>query len=140
MLFRSWAHVRGACIRRGSSRVNVLEAQSIADWIAERAKGRHGWLAHYEGQPQKLDAIHKIVAVVTPFGAQEAAIRSALRLKGPDFERITVGTVHKLQGADSPIIIFSPTYSADSNLPNTMFFDNKPCLTLQCPARKTVLL
>ena len=121
-----WAHVRGTCVKRNGSRVNELEARVLADWIAKRADGEHGWVAHYQKNGKRSNELEKIVAVITPFAAQAGAIRQALKSKGERFARITVGTVHALQGAECPIVIFSPTYSADTNPSGSMFFDRKP--------------
>jgi hypothetical protein len=122
-----WAHVRGSCVKRNGSRVNHREAAAIADWIAKRAIGENSWLAHYQGQDaKKYSGIEKIVAVVTPFSAQAAAIKQVLAKRGEGFDKITVGTVHALQGAECPIVVFSPTYSAEPERPGRMFFDSKP--------------
>ena len=60
--------------------------------------------------------LSRIVGIVTPFGAQQAAIVSAcaavgIKAGGTDDDRLTVGTVHALQGAQRPIILFSAVYS-----------------------------
>ena len=115
----NWGHVRGMCAKGGGgSNVNVIEAKVIANWIAARAGGDDGLIAHY-GKPLK-----DIIAVITPFSAQATAIQSAL--KEHNLSDITVGTVHRLQGAERNLIIFSPTYSTIPNHPGRMFFDYKP--------------
>ena len=43
---------------------------------------------------------------------------------GKQFAKVTVGTVHSLQGAEKPIVVFSPTYGADTA--KGLFFDRKP--------------
>ena len=123
-----WAHVRGVSTKTANrSRENQLEAVAIADWLVKRASGEDGWIAHYHGiDPKKYASIKDIVAVTTPFAAQASLIHKALRARGKDFGQITVGTVHSLQGAERPIVIFSPTYSAESGPPESMFFDMKP--------------
>ena len=122
-----WAHVRGQCEKRGSSRVNAREAEAIAGWIAKRSDGEQGWLTFYNRRDaRKFDGIDKVVAVVTPFAAQAVEIQKALRNKGPRFARITVGTVTALQGAERPIVIFSPTYTDGPNLPASLLFNRRP--------------
>ncbi|MBC7907104.1 MAG: AAA family ATPase [Rhodospirillaceae bacterium] len=111
----AWAHVRGIAKKVGGSNSNQLEANAIAGWIAGNADG---WCQHY-GKP-----IDEIVAVVTPFRPQSNLVREALRRVGSQFTKVTVGTVHSLQGAEKPIVVFSPTYSADTA--KGMFFDRKP--------------
>lgn len=114
----AWAHVRGSVRRRGGSYDNPLEARAIADWIVKNAST---WCREdFYGKK-----IEDIVAVVTPFRPQAQLIKSALRDAGHIFSSITVGTVHSLQGAEKPIVVFAPTYNADTTH-GQMFFDRKP--------------
>ncbi len=110
-----WAHVRGLVKNVGGSRANAPEANSIAEWIVNNAEA---WCLHYEKR------IEDIVAVVTPFKPQAGLISDALSQRGKQYSKITVGTVHSLQGAEKPIVVFSPTYNADTV--KGMFFDHKP--------------
>lgn len=106
-----YLHIDGFC-RQGDngSRDNVLEASTIADWLVERK----GELETFYGLP-----LHQIVGVVTPFGNQVKAITQACRevdiSAGNDAGEMTVGTVHALQGAERPVVIFSPAYSKHAN-------------------------
>jgi hypothetical protein len=111
----AWAHVRGDARKRGGSYVNVDEVRSIVGWISENAAE---WRARYKGA-----ALEDIVAIVTPFRMQAQEIETALSRAGLR-SGITVGTVHRLQGAQKPIIIFSPVYNADTA--KGLFFDRKP--------------
>lgn len=102
-----YLHIDGICQKIGSgSRHNLHEAETIAAWISEH---RASLEATY-GQP-----LHKIVGVVTPFSGQVQAISNACRSVGikvgNDDDGMTVGTVHSLQGAERPVVIFSPTYT-----------------------------
>jgi phosphatidylserine/phosphatidylglycerophosphate/cardiolipin synthase-like enzyme len=102
-----YLHVDGLCQSTGGgSRHNLLEAETIAAWLAERK--------------QKLEETYRkplteIVGVVTPFNAQVRAITHACRklgiTAGAQRGDMTVGTVHALQGAQRPVVIFSPVYS-----------------------------
>lgn len=107
-----YLHVPGLCQRHGSSRRNLHEAEVIGSWIAER---RESLEAQY-GKP-----IHQIIGVVTPFGPQARAIASVCGRRGirtgGGKDQLTVGTVHSLQGAERPIVIFSPTYSKHAKGP-----------------------
>lgn len=111
--------------RQGSSRVNRVEARAIAQWIVEN----YAWLLdlylHQEEDPEKKVAEHELIGVVTPFAAQARMIRqeiaAAVKEAGPDAElparlaqKITVGTAHRLQGAERPIILFSAVYGTTS--------------------------
>lgn len=102
-----YLHIDGICQKSGAgSRRNVHEADTIAAWLSEH---RISLEASY-GQP-----LHKIVGVVTPFGGQVQAISNACRSVGievgNDDSDMTVGTVHSLQGAERPVVIFSPAYT-----------------------------
>lgn len=121
-----WAHVRGVCKKGpGGSRINEIEAQAIADWIASRAQGDHGWLAHYQGiSVNDYPDLRSVVAVVTPFKAQAGVIKRALAAHGAQFAKLVVGTVDALQGAECPIVIFSPTYSLENGGANSLFMIN----------------
>lgn len=89
----------------GSSRANLLEAQTIAAWLD---KNRAGLEARY------CRPLEQIVGIVTPFGRQVREIRDACasrKISVDGREGMTIGTVHALQGAERPVVIFSPVYS-----------------------------
>ncbi|EEE35089.1 DNA helicase [Rhodobacteraceae bacterium KLH11] len=106
-----YLHVDGRAIRLGSSRANLLEARTIAAWLdANRSELESRYRARLE----------QIVGVVTPFGRQVREIRTACASRGISVDLrggMTIGTVHSLQGAERPVVIFSPVYSkhADGN-------------------------
>ncbi|ABM21100.1 DEAD/DEAH box helicase [Marinobacter nauticus] len=103
----------GAERQQYGSRQNDFEAELIAQLVEEHA-------------PKLRVAYNKdaceTIAVVTPFKAQAELIDTALTKRLGRKHGITVGTVHSLQGAERPVIIFSVTYSA---VPagRTYFFD-----------------
>lgn len=115
-----YLHIDGQCVRRGGSRANAIEAQTIAAWIVANR-------ASLESKYSK--PIHEIVGVVTPFGGQVAAITEACTAVGipvgKDEGQMTVGTVHSLQGAERLLVIFSPTYSRDAD---GGFIDRSPSM------------
>ncbi|EFD1696130.1 DNA helicase, partial [Escherichia coli] len=88
------------------SRYNLLEAETIAVWLAENQQNIE---AHYG------KSLHEVVGIVTPFSAQVSTIKQALGKQGistgSNEKSLTVGTVHSLQGAERAIVIFSPVYS-----------------------------
>ncbi|MHA7774775.1 AAA domain-containing protein [Roseibium sp. M-1] len=100
-----YLHVEGRAFTSGGSRANPVEARTIAAWLEDsRAllEGRYG-------RP-----LEQIVGVVTPFGQQVRAIRDACTARGITVsgrDGMTIGTVHALQGAERPVVIFSPVYS-----------------------------
>jgi hypothetical protein len=106
-----YLHVDGRAMQVGSSRANPLEARTIAAWLdANRLELESRYKARLE----------QIVGVVTPFGRQVGEIRTACANRGISVDGrdgMTIGTVHALQGAERPIVIFSPVYSkhADGN-------------------------
>lgn len=100
-----YLHIDGRALTSGSSRSNPLEAQTIAAWLdANRAA--------LEARYRKR--LEEVVAIVTPFGRQVREIREACagrRIAVDGRDGMTVGTVHALQGAERPVVIFSPVYS-----------------------------
>lgn len=88
------------------SRINRLEAMTIAEWLVDR---REELERVYDA------ALEDIVGVITPFKAQEGLIAEACRARdikvGRGVGEMTVGTVHALQGAERPIVLFSAVYS-----------------------------
>lgn len=110
-------HVPGVAERAGGSRINVLEGAAIASWIADNAERLK---SRYAGR-----SLADIVAVVTPFRAQARVITTRLQqLMRDDAAGLVVGTVHSLQGAERPVIVFSPTYS--THRAQGLFFDKGP--------------
>ena len=99
--------------RRGG-RSNPAEARMIVAWL-QRQRGDIE--AHYK------KPLRELVAVVTPFRAQKAALlRELAKRFGPD-HGVTAGTVHALQGAEIPIVLFSPVY--DETHRGTFFFNGR---------------
>lgn len=96
-----YLHIDGMALSFGGSRANATEAATIADWLAENRQD-------LEGQYNKK--LEDIIGVVTPFGRQVQEIKRACAERGID-AKMTVGTVHSLQGAERPVILFSPVYS-----------------------------
>lgn len=114
-----YLHIDGRAFTSGGSRANPLEAQTIAAWLdANRAE--------LEGRYRR--PLEQIVGIVTPFGRQVREIREACagrRIAVEGREGMTIGTVHALQGAERPVVIFSPVYSkhADGG-----FIDSSPSM------------
>lgn len=114
-----YVHIDGKVVRAGSSRSNPTEAQTVAAWIAHN---RIPLEARYN-RP-----IEQVVGVVTPFGAQVRELRRACdahKITSSGRSGITIGTVHALQGAERPVVIFSPVYSKHAD---GSFIDASPSM------------
>jgi len=119
----SYLHVDGLCAPAGGSRNNLLEAQTITAWLAAN---RERLEQHYHLPLESL------AGVITPFGSQVRAIKNACRKngirvdkEGDDDPVLTVGTVHSLQGAERPLVIFSSVYSKHAD---GSFIDDSPSM------------
>jgi energy-coupling factor transporter ATP-binding protein EcfA2 len=105
--------IPGQSEQANGSRRNPIEAHRIAQWVLEQS----GVLIHYYQKP-----LPEIVAILSPFAAQKQILEKALH--SLEIHDLTLGTVHALQGAERPIVIFSPVY--DSNAGQTFFLDRQP--------------
>ena len=110
-----YAHIKGEESEYGKSRRNVMEAEAIVAWI----KKNQSKILSTVGKDKLSDCI----GIITPFKPQSQLIEALLKQKGLIIEK--VGTVHALQGAEKPLIIFSPVYTTDSKS-NRYFFDRSP--------------
>ena len=111
-----------------SSRENKTEANAIIEWLAHE----QGFLlepGRYHPDPQGLS---DVVAILTPFKLQAYLLKrhlKAVEFRLPLGDQFVCGTVHSLQGAERPVVIFSTTYSGQffSGLVgnNEYFFDRQ---------------
>ncbi|WP_252107970.1 MULTISPECIES: AAA domain-containing protein [unclassified Halomonas] len=116
-----YVHVDGRAESPPSgSRINRLEAITVAEWLAtqrERLETAHG------------KPLEQIVGVVTPFKAQANLIEQECQARhikvGSGEAEMTVGTVHALQGAERPVVLFSGVYSRHDD---GGFIDSDPSL------------
>lgn len=90
------------------SRLNRAEAEAIVCWLE---------LEKDNLEKTYKKPIHEIVAVVTPFKAQEAEIRHQIqKISGNEkYKDMIIGTVHSLQGAQCPIVLFSTVNSPEDH-------------------------
>jgi superfamily I DNA and/or RNA helicase len=89
--------------RKGSSRINRLEAEQIAEWL----KNNFEFIVNAYPKDEKKN----LVGIITPFKAQVKCIEAELKRKIPGlWNKISVGTVHTFQGAERKIIILSTVY------------------------------
>lgn len=131
-----WTDVPGSHdSRHGSSRRNQNEAEAIAAWIVENYAHYFAIYSSIEPDANKRVSEDAVIGVVTPFSAQARLITEELRKAAeavdastglPDklWEKVTVGTAHRLQGAERPIVLFSAVYGQDSG--QATFIDQNP--------------
>lgn len=111
-------HIEGFSERKFNSRCNLTEVKSIISWLI-----RHK--AAIE-KAYNVSSIESILGIITPFTSQKSELSKALTDAGFTTNKIKLGTVHALQGAERSIVLFSSVYT---NLDEgTLFFDrdNKP--------------
>jgi len=115
-------HVPGHSEVKNKERSNLAEAKAVAQWLDMNRKkiGQR----YVDGKEYKQ--VEDIVGIITPFVGQKKLLRRCLLEKGFDCTRLKMGTVHALQGAERPVILFSMVYGKGDTA--TMFFDrdNKP--------------
>jgi AAA domain len=112
-------HIKGHEEKIGSTRSNSKEALTIVHWIKKNQQ-KILEMCHEEFKQNEQICLNDCIGIVTPFVAQGRKIRLALNNYGLKIDK--VGTVHSLQGAERPIIIFSPVYTA-CKTHGTFFFD-----------------
>jgi hypothetical protein len=132
----SLIHVDGESFIINKSRANKEEALAIAEWLIKNQAfiidfyGKQA-LKEYEKTdksiPYKAPELKDLVGIITPFTAQKFTITRILKSKGIRPFGMKIGTVHALQGAERPIVIFSTVYSGN-DIGKGYFFDrdNKP--------------
>lgn len=110
-------HVEGKSMVRNKARFNDFECDAICKWLTEHKAAIEK--KYIDGK--NYLCIEDIVGVLTPFVGQKNHLRTALRKAGFDVDRFKLGTVHALQGAERPIVLFSAVYGPGEV--GTMFFD-----------------
>jgi hypothetical protein len=114
-----YAHIPGQSRQMAGSRDNAEEAHVIAQWIVEH---RDTLTSQYPGKN-----LEHIIAIITPFKRQASLLKRMLKEHGIT-EPIEVGTVHVLQGAERPIVLFSSVYGMHDSPP--FFFDRSNMLNV----------
>lgn len=106
--------INGQCIKDKStgSNKNQEEIDEIVKWVENNWECLVDTYAKDEdikGTTDKKTLIKDVLAILTPYRGQEKQIRLALESKGLFLEKypMVIGTVHKLQGAECPVVIFS---------------------------------
>lgn len=96
-----YIHIPGKSETYAKSRRNPLEAEAVVDFVAEYAEKL---TKTYQGKP-----LEELVAIITPFAQQADLIKRRLDEHG--YGGVTVGTVHRMQGAEFRVVLFSPVYT-----------------------------
>lgn len=134
----SYVESHGRASRENGSVVNRIEADELVTWLIENQsvieqyynrKGERLLRPTDEGYRDFGD----LVGIVAPFAKQcrylERKLESELRQRGHSdvsgvLARIKLGTVHKLQGAERPLVLFSATNTPDDGA--SPFMDANP--------------
>lgn len=109
-----YIHTEGSSEKHnGSSRKNVKEANAIVQWVINHKEK----LETAYSKP-----LHEVFAIITPFSAQKVIIKQILRkyIDKNITDKLIVGTVHALQGAERPIILFSTVHDTKDKM---LFFN-----------------
>lgn len=145
-LFPPMAYVecRFKATRSRGSALNREEAETLISWLAknrssiERHHNRTNGVAIGSEDPRYRD-LGDLVAIITPYSPQRDYILKRVRTEFPGgarpesadmpakptiAQRLIVGTVHALQGAERPLVLFSATSSPDDG--RTPFMDVNP--------------
>ncbi|MGH1484713.1 MAG: DEAD/DEAH box helicase [Cellvibrionaceae bacterium] len=93
----------------GKSRTNQQEALVIVQWIKAN-----------ESVLKAMGNLSKVIAIITPFAKQANTIKTVLKQQG--YASIETGTVHRFQGAECPVILFSSVYGSNDGA-GSKFYD-----------------
>lgn len=128
-----FVHVKGKTKRLRGSRCNEEEAKCIKRIVEEFQKLR--------GERVKQE-----LAVITPFREQERVLTYKLKDmiykkqdKDKNEDKLVVGTIHKLQGAERKIIIFSTVYDREHRDKN-VFMDKHMLNVLVSRAKESIIV
>lgn len=96
---------------------NLGEARRLVDWIGENGPRLAAWhrAEQASGGVSNQIELENLIKVITPFRGQVEAILAQLArfddAADPDLRgiagRLKVGTVHTMQGAEAPVVLFS---------------------------------
>jgi KaiC/GvpD/RAD55 family RecA-like ATPase len=120
--------VHGRSQRVGQSRKNVKEADLLANYIASLERRICDFY--------RVSYLDEVLAVITPFTAQASELEKRLRGR---YRSMVIGTVHSLQGAEKPVIIFSSVYD-ETHSGNYVFNIDKRILNVAVSRAKDSFL
>lgn len=99
--------------KQGNKRSNPDESCEICKWLKENRQTIE----------DKYGPIEENVGILTPFIGQKEQICRDLNQNGFNAVGFKIGTVHALQGAERPIVLFSSVYTANDKV-GKKFFDS----------------
>lgn len=117
-------NVRSAVItKQGNKRANPDESRAICEWLKENSQkivNEYG----KEGKNTGDVSIENYVGILTPFRGQKEQLFQDLKAYGFNAEGFKMGTVHALQGAERPIVLFSSVYTSADDVGKKFFDEN----------------
>ena len=97
-----YLHIDGNCEKYLTSRRNEVEARALVAWLEDKKT---------ELEQDYGKTLDEIIAIITPYSAQKEYLKELINKHFSEeiSKKMTIGTVHTLQGAERPIILFSAT-------------------------------
>jgi len=116
-------HVDSNSVTKNKDRTNEKEAVVLLNWLIQYREKIFNHYSHVEEYKKQFE---NMVGIITPFSGQKRTLIRLAKGKGLNTKLMKIGTVHALQGAERPVILFSSVYGPGDT--GTMFFDreNKP--------------
>lgn len=106
--------INGQSLIRNNIRFNETEVIEIVKWL----------IINKTSIENRYGNIEENVGIITPFVSQKLLLKKKLEQAGFNTNILKLGTVHALQGAERPIVLFSMVYGVGEVA--TMFFDRSP--------------
>lgn len=105
-----------ACTVEGTSRFNPEELKCILQWLDSN---KERLLTKFKTKKNKPRKLSEIVCVITPFKEQRRRLNEEFQ-RHKDYKDIVVDTVHAIQGAERPVVLFSTVYGQNYSEKLTM--------------------
>ncbi len=109
--------------KQGNKRANPEESRAVCEWLRKNQRMIEHEYGKGEKDPNEV-AIEKYVGILTPFRGQKEQLYQDLKTFGFNADGFKMGTVHALQGAERPIVLFSSVYTAADNVGKKFFDEN----------------
>ncbi|WP_104761796.1 DEAD/DEAH box helicase [Helicobacter cetorum] len=100
--------------QKDSHNVNEGEIEEMINFIENKREGVYKKLGLNE------DEYYQNIGIITPFVNQEIAIKERLK----EYSDLEIGTVHKFQGSEKKIILFSSVYNTNDTDAKNFFFNS----------------
>jgi transcription initiation factor TFIIIB Brf1 subunit/transcription initiation factor TFIIB len=131
---KEWQHLYFVEVagEKGKDNTNRDEVRAVINYLINQKDYFKSILAKSKDTDQAIsdEDYYRAVGIITPFANQhrlfEKAITSFAEAKDAALTHVTVGTVHKYQGSEREIIIFSTVYGkADAPRSKNFFFNRR---------------